>query len=157
MDLLLIAKPGMDLYSILHNSETAWQAIRFYEHKNLGYGVLISVLGCRSALTLASDLRYYIRRYVSCHLFRIEQTDFYATPLLVASRYTDRTKPFDSTWRYRITLIIMDGDQSSICMRYKKEGVMDETKNEEFLSIIEEYRVLCTMDEWERGEILSGL
>jgi len=148
MDLLLLAKPGVHLYSLLHNSDTAWQAIRFYDHVNLGYGVLFSVSGSVSALALASDIRYYIRRYVAYHLFRTENgRQSYATPALVASRYLDRTDPFNDVWDHRLILTITDSvEYPFVCTRAE---TIDNRKKELEFSIQAEYEVLSTEKEWE--------
>jgi hypothetical protein len=148
MDLLLLAKPGVHLYSLLHNSDTAWQAIRFYEHVNLGYGVLFSVSGCVSALSLASDIRYYIRRYVAYHLFRAEhERQTYATPALVISRYLEHTDPFTDVWDHRLTLTITESvDYPFICTR--AEPAYNRKEDLEF-SIQAEYAILSTQKEWE--------
>jgi len=148
MDLLLLAKPGVHLYSLLHNSDTAWQAIRFYEHVNLGYGVQFSVSGCVSALALASDIRYYIRRYVAYHLFRAEHgKQIYATPALVSSRYLKHTDPFNDAWDYRLILTITESvDYPFVCTR---EKTIDSRKEELEYNIQAEYKILSTQKEWE--------
>ncbi|MDR2854848.1 MAG: hypothetical protein LBV40_01640 [Methanomicrobiales archaeon] len=158
MDLLLLAKPGVHLYSLLHNSDTAWHAIRFYDHVNLGYGVLISVSGSVAALTLASDVRYYIRRYVSYHLFRTEHTvQMYATPALVTSRYLHRADSFHDGWNYRLILTVTDSiEQPFICTRYEEESRW-KSKYEHESPIQEEYKILCTKEEWEEGAIITKL
>jgi len=154
MDLLLLAKPGVHLYSVLHNSETAWQAIRFYEHVNLGYGVLFSVSGCVSALALASDIRYYIRRYVAYHLFRTEQNkQIYATPTLVFSRYLEHTDPFNDAWDHRLILTITESvEYPFICTRVE---TVDNRKKELEFSIQAEYEILSTQKEWEEIVIFN--
>ena len=148
MDLLLLAKPGVHLYSVLHNSDTAWQAIRFYEHVNLGYGVLFSVSGCVSALALASDIRYYIRRYVAYHLFRTEyDKQIYATPTLVTSRYLEHTEPFNDEWDHRLILAITESvEYPFICTRAE---AIHTIKEELEFSIQAEYEILSTQKEWE--------
>jgi len=154
MDLLLLAKPGVLLYSVLHNSDTAWHAIRFYDLVNLGYGVLISVSGSVAALTLASDIRYYIRRYVAYHLFRTEHNaQMYATPALVKSRYIHHADSFHNGWNYRLILTVTDStEQPFICTKYEEK----DNKEHEF-SIQEEYQVLCTKEEWEESAIITQL
>jgi hypothetical protein len=154
MDLLLLAKPGVHLYSLLHNSDTAWQAIRFYEHVNLGYGVLFSVSGCVSALALASDIRYYIRRYVAYHLFRTEHDrQIYATPALVTSRYLEHTDPFNDVWNYRLILAITESvEYPFICTRAE---TIDNKKNEVNCSIQAEYEILSTQKEWDEIAIYN--
>ena len=166
MDLLLLAKPGVHLYSLLHNSETAWQAIRFYDHVNLGYGVLISVSGCVAALALASDIRYYIRRYVRYHLFRTEQNkQIYATPALIDSRYLRHADSFHEGWSHRLILTITDSiEHQFICTKYEeveeryknKDEERSEEENEEKFLMQAQYEILCTKGEWEDGAIISN-
>jgi len=158
MDLLLLAKPGVHLYSLLHNSDTAWQAIRFYDHVNLGYGVLFSVSGSVSALALASDMRYYIRRYVAYHLFRTEHgRQIYATPALVTSRYLDHTHPFNEVWDHRLILTITESaDQPFICARYNEEKTASDKKELEY-GIQAEYEILSTQKEWEEMVIITKI
>jgi hypothetical protein len=158
MDLLLLAKPGIHLYSLLHNSDTAWQAIRFYDHVNLGYGVLFSVSGSVSALALASDIRYYIRRYVAYHLFKTEHSrQIYATPALVTSRYLDHTDPFNDVWDHRLILAITESvDHPFICTRYEEEETTSNKKEPEF-GIQAEYEILSTQKEWEKTIIITKI
>ena len=157
MDLLLLAKPGVHLYSLLHNSETAWQAIRFYDHVNLGYGVLISVSGCVAALALASDIRYYIRRYVTYYLFRTEQNkQIYATPALITSRYLQHGDSFYDGWNHRLVLMITDStEQPFICAKYKEE--MDASTNAFEYLIQGKYDILCTKEEWDDDIIITRI
>ena len=163
MDLLLLAKQGVHLYSLLHNSDTAWHALRFYDHVNLGYGVLISVSGSVAALALASDMRYYIRRYVTYHLFRTEHnTQMYATPALVTSRYVHHASSFHNGWNYRLILTVTDStEQPFICTRIctgsEDKERAGKSKYEHEFPIQEEYEILCTKEEWEGNAIITKL
>jgi hypothetical protein len=63
MDLVLVQKAGVDLYTTLSSSETSRRLLRFYPPKKRNYGVSITCSTLGSALSLATELNWYIRRY----------------------------------------------------------------------------------------------
>ncbi|TAJ43819.1 DUF5804 family protein [Methanofollis fontis] len=72
MELLLIGKDGTDLYHTLFSSETSREILRFYRPKRRGFGISVTVISLGAALSLASELRWYIRRYVRLALIEAE-------------------------------------------------------------------------------------
>ncbi len=101
MNLILIARNGVDLYETLATSETSYDAIRFYEPNNLGYGVSITVPSTAGAFSLISDLRYYTRRYVQEVLYGLYPPCF-CSDLLAEEIYLQRTGPGKTPWPYRL-------------------------------------------------------
>ena len=65
MKVLLIQKEGTDLHSILLASETSRGVLRFYHPKKTDWGVCIEVSTLGSALSIISEIKWYIQRYVS--------------------------------------------------------------------------------------------
>ena len=101
MNLLLISRPGIPLFRSLRESETAWDAIRFYGPIGLSIGVYIQVSTLAGALSLASDLKYFLRKYTADHLFQIKPGIFY-TAALTRSRYLNRTYEVSEDWPFRL-------------------------------------------------------
>jgi hypothetical protein len=63
MNILLIQRDGVDLHHTLFASETSRMALRFYHPKKKPCGLCITVSTLGSALSLISELRWYLRRY----------------------------------------------------------------------------------------------
>ncbi|HET6580969.1 MAG TPA: DUF5804 family protein, partial [Methanoregula sp.] len=76
MNILLIQREGIDLHHTLFASETSRLALRFYLPKKKSCGVYITVSTLGSALSLVSELRWYIRRYVREVLFEVSPNVF---------------------------------------------------------------------------------
>lgn len=101
MDVLLISKPGIHLTRSLRESETAWDAIRFYDPIALTIGVYIPVSTIAGAISLASDLKFFIRKYTNEHLFYYSPGIFLSAAL-TRNRYLTRDIEFTSDWPYRL-------------------------------------------------------
>ena len=71
MRVLFIQKEGVPLHHTLIASETSRRALRFYQPEKMPWGVEISVTSLGSALSLVSELRWYIRRYMTAVLFEL--------------------------------------------------------------------------------------
>jgi hypothetical protein len=86
MKVLFIAKEGVDLYETLVSSETSRIILRFYEpvRHSCGVAVFPSTLGI--ALSLMSELRWYVRRYMADVLFEL-QDGIYGTYALAREVY----------------------------------------------------------------------
>ena len=65
MKVLLIQKEGTDLHSTLLASETSRGVLRFYHPQKTDWGVCIEASTLGSALSVLSELKWYIQRYVS--------------------------------------------------------------------------------------------
>ena len=101
MNLLLISRPGVQLYRALRESETAWDAIRFYGPVSLSVGVYIPISTLAGALSLASDLKYFLRKYTADHLFQIRPGVYY-TAALIRSKYLNRNNEVSEDWAFRL-------------------------------------------------------
>lgn len=117
MNVLFISRPGLHLFHILHESETAWDAIRFYGPIGLTIGVFIQVSTVAGAISLASDLRFFIRKYTSDHLFQMRPGVYY-TAALARNRYLTRSTEISDTWAYRLMYWIENGGR---IIRFKKD------------------------------------
>ena len=80
MNILLIQRDGVDLHHTLFASETSRMALRFYHPKKKPCGVCITVSTLGSALSLVSELRWYLRRYVKETLFEVKAGTSAPTP-----------------------------------------------------------------------------
>ena len=100
MNLLIFSRPGIRIFQELRSSETAWNALRFYEHKEIPVGVVFQVSSLSASISLASDLKYFIRRYGADHLFEIF-SGVYCTPSVAISRYVIRQPPIEP-WPWKI-------------------------------------------------------
>jgi hypothetical protein len=100
MNILLIQREGIDLHHTLFASETSRLALRFYHPKKIPSGVYISVATLGSALSLVSELRWYIRRYVRETLFEVENGIF-CTQSLAQDIYYERTATLEKPWTFR--------------------------------------------------------
>ena len=98
-------------------------------------------------------MRYYIQRYVTYHLFRTEHnTQMYATPALVTSRYVHHADSFHNGWNYHLILTVTEStEQPFICTRCECEERTSKYECE--FPIQGEYGILCTKEEWEEGAI----
>jgi len=100
MNTLLIQRDGIDLHHTLFASETSRLALRFYHPKKIPCGVVISGASLGSALSLVSELRWYIRRYVREVLFELKK-GVYCTHTLAQDVYYERTVVLDDVWKFR--------------------------------------------------------
>jgi hypothetical protein len=73
MKILFIGKEDVDLFETLMNSETSRIILRFYEPRRHTCGVMISASSLGIALSLVSELRWYVRRYMSDVLFELQE------------------------------------------------------------------------------------
>mgnify|MGYP007001744337 CR=1 FL=1 len=109
MNLLVFSRPGIRLYQELRRSETAWNALRFYDPKETPVGIIVKVSSLSAALSLASDLKYFIRKFGSDYLFEITP-GMYCTPSVARSRYLER-EPHPDPWPWKIWYWVKgDGD-----------------------------------------------
>lgn len=100
MNILFIQREGTDLHHTLFASETSRLALRFYHPKKMPCGVSVSVSTLGSALSLVSELKWYIRRYVREVLFEIEE-DIFCTHQLAQDVYYERTAVLAPDWKFR--------------------------------------------------------
>ena len=105
MNLLIVGRPGIRIYHELRKSETAWQALRFYNPLEIDIGIYIPLNSLSAALSLASDLKYFIRKYSTVHLFEISP-GLFCTHAVVKSRYISRNKSFEDPWPWKLWFLI---------------------------------------------------
>lgn len=96
MNLLLVQKEGIDLYATLLASETSREILRFYRPKKLEFGVTIENSTLGGALSLASELNWYIRRYVAEVLYEFSP-DLFCTREFASDVY-QRNSRIQETW-----------------------------------------------------------
>jgi hypothetical protein len=104
MKILIFEREGTDLYSTLYDSETSRAMLRFYHPVRHPAGVEITTASLGSALSLVSELRWYIQRYVDEVLFT-EDGSFYLTWSLagiIYERGITLSQPWPHRFRYRI-------------------------------------------------------
>jgi hypothetical protein len=104
MKILLIEREGTDLYSTLYDSDTSRAMLRFYHPVRHPAGVEITTASLGSALSLVSELRWYIQRYVDEVLFTEEGTVYLTWSLAEAvyERGITLGEPWPHRLRYRI-------------------------------------------------------
>jgi hypothetical protein len=107
MNLLLIQRKGVDLYQTLLSSETSRDILKFYPPVRMPCGVKMTSATLGSTLSLVSELRWYIRRYVAVVLFETSQNKYCSLDLAqeIYERETTVTEP----WGYRCIMGIKDG------------------------------------------------
>jgi hypothetical protein len=86
MNLLFIAKEGVDLYETLMDSETSRIILRFYAPQRHPCGVRVVASSLGIGLSLVSELRWYVRRYMTEVLFEL-QDGIYGTYALSREVY----------------------------------------------------------------------
>ncbi len=86
MKILFIGKRDVDLFETLLDSETSRIILRFYAPRRHPGGVEISVSSLGIALSLVSELRWYVRRYMNEVLFELTE-DVYGTHTLAKEVY----------------------------------------------------------------------
>ena len=99
MHVLLIQDDEIDLYATLQKSETSRAILKFYRPDRLEYGVRIRMASLGSALSLISELRWYMRRYVKEVLFEVSHP-IYCTQAL-AGQFYERDVKIESSWDFR--------------------------------------------------------
>lgn len=149
MNILLIQRDGVDLHHTLFASETSRQVLRFYHPKKKPCGVYITVSTLGSALSLVSELRWYIRRYVREALFEVSP-DVFCTHLLAQDVYYERTTVLGPTWPFRKLYGFREGKPVSTVIM--SPGSSLEEYHQEYIGVDRSVEVWCREDELEEGE-----
>lgn len=108
MNILFLERNEVDLYETLFASETSRNALRFYRPQAVTGGVMVTTASLGSALSLVSELRWYIRRYMQEVLFELG-TGIYCTHRLAREAYYDRSASLAAPWEFRRLYAIHDG------------------------------------------------
>jgi Family of unknown function (DUF5804) len=151
MNILLVQREGIDLYHTLSDSETSRLALRFYHPKKKPCGVLVTTSTLGSALSLVSELRWYIRRYVREVLFEVSPGVFCTHPL-AQDVYYERTSVLEPGWPFRRLFGFRKGHLVSTVLM--SPGSMTEEYHQEYIGADRTIEVWCREDELEEGEPL---
>ncbi len=108
MKVIFIPKSGVPLFETLLASETSRDALRFYRPVQTPSGVQISMATMGGALSLASDLRWYVRRYMYDVLFELPE-GVYCTRALAKELYFSRATILHTRWKFRRVYAMKDG------------------------------------------------
>lgn len=100
MRVVFVPREGVDLYSALLSSETSREALRFYQPARTPAGVEVTTASIGSALSLVSDLRWYVRRYMHDVIFEIAPGTF-CTADIARMIYYGREPVLQKRWKYR--------------------------------------------------------
>lgn len=107
MKILLIASDGIDLYDTLSASETSRLTLRFYRPERRPCGVAIMTGSLGSALSIVSELKWYVRRYVREVLYELPH-GAYATQALADEIY-QRDVKIAPSWDLRLLYCFKGG------------------------------------------------
>ena len=151
MNILLIQREGVDLHHTLFASETSRMVLRFYHPKKKPCGVSVTVSTLGSALSLVSEMRWYIRRYVHDVLFEVSPGVF-CTHLLAQDVYYERTSVLGSTWPFRRIYGFRQGKLVSTVLM--SPGSTLEEYHQEYIGADRSIEIWCMEDEMEIGEPL---
>ncbi|HON80838.1 MAG TPA: DUF5804 family protein [Methanoregulaceae archaeon] len=142
MNVLFLPREGVSLYRELLASETSREALRFYRPRETHRGVEITVATLSSALALAADLRWYLKRYMRGVLFEIAP-DIYSSHRLAREVYYDREISLSDHWDFRLIYRMQDG------FVVHEEQILP--GSERRCSGPAEIEVWCTEDEYHGG------
>jgi len=108
MRVVFVPREGVDLYSALLSSETSREALRFYQPERTPMGVEVTVSSLGSALSLASDLRWYVRRYMHDVIFEVSPGTF-CTADIARTIYYGREPVLQKSWKFRRVYTFREG------------------------------------------------
>jgi hypothetical protein len=123
--------------------------LRFYHPKKKPCGVCITVSTLGSALSLVSEMRWYIRRYVREVLFEVSPQVF-CTHLLAQDVYYERTSVLEPSWPFRRLYGFRQGKLVSTVLM--SPGSTLEEYHQEYIGVDRSIEIWCTEDEMEIGE-----
>jgi len=144
MRLLLVQKEGTDLYSTLRDSETSRGILRFYHPKKTEWGVCIDISTLGSALSLVSELKWYLQRYVAIPLLILSNNTICTTGY--AQIIYGREESVHHEWEHEIIFGISNGTLANTLS----------VSPDSAINIIEEFsagkdttfRARCSEEEW---------
>jgi len=123
MYLLFVPKGGVDLYHTLVESETSRQTLRFYHPQRVPCGVLLQASSLGSAVSLASELKWYVARYMQDVLFEVNG-DIYCTWSLAGQVY-ERNVRLQPPWEIRLLYGFRDGQLAKV-VQMEPDGVKEQ-------------------------------
>lgn len=146
MHVLFLPKPGVNLFQALLASETSREALVFYRPVQTPAGVKVTMASLGSALSLSSDLRWYVRRYMRDVLFEIED-GVYCTRALAQEIYYGRAPVLHRSWKFRRRYLLKDGQVKAMetftAENQEKRGKVPDAERDVWLE------VWCTPGEFE--------
>lgn len=145
MNVLFLPREGVDLYQTLLSSETSRDALRFYRPVEGRGGLMVTMASLGSALSLASDLRWYVKRYMRDVLFEISD-GIYCTHDLAREIYYDRTVIPGKGWKHRRIYVIKE-DRLVTVERPASGGKRDDSVSPDEMRL----EVWCSAGEDEPG------
>jgi Family of unknown function (DUF5804) len=154
MNILLIQREGVDLHHTLFSSETSRLVLRFYHPKKKACGVIIGCSTLSSALSLVSEMRWYIRRYVRETLFELEP-GIYCTYQLAQDVYYERTAVLAPLWKFRRLYGFKEGKLVSSVIMSPGSTIVE--YHQEYIGVDRSIMIWCTEDEVEDGDPLVEL
>jgi hypothetical protein len=137
MHLLFVPREGIDLYRTLVESETSRQTLRFYRPERIPCGVLVRASSLGSAVSLASELKWYIARYMRDVLFEMNG-DIYCTWALAGLVY-ERNVRLQPPWEFRFLYAFREGQLVQVTQmepgRGREEYLAGLGENEKVLEV----------------------
>ncbi len=146
MRVVFVPREGVDLYSVLLSSETSREALRFYQPEKTPIGIEVIVSSLGSALSLTSDLRWYVRRYMHDVIFEVASGTF-CTADIARMIYYGREQVLQKHWKFKRVYTFCEGILVSDAPAKPgpSEGKKAPGQEEEGATVIE---VLCTKDQY---------
>ncbi len=149
MNLLIFSRPGIRIYQELRRSETAWNALRFYGPIETPVGVVVQLSSLSAGLSLASDLKYVIRKYGSDDLFEITPV-MDCTPSVAKSRYLVRETIADP-WPWKVWYWVKGDGSLGKYETYPESCTLD--KNQTCGGYV--FEVICSEEEYSVYRLFS--
>lgn len=112
MQVVCIAKQGVNLFQTLTDSETSRHILRFYHPEDIRYGVRTNVSTVSSALSLLSELRWYLMRYTAVSLIEDVEHSVYLTRELAGKVYEERSVQLGGTWEHSFRFAVTESGES---------------------------------------------
>jgi len=144
MNVFFLQREGINLYHTLYASETSRNALRFYHPVEKPGGVVIPIESLVSGLSIAGELRWYIRRYMQDVLFEFPGGN-YCTLALSRQVYYDREIKPEEDWPFRRLYVIRYGHLVSA--EPFEQGILGRN-SPAFSPDIVRFEVWCTEQEY---------
>lgn len=110
MLVVCIAKKDTDLYKTLSDSETSRHILKFYHPRKTAWGITLEVSTVSSSLSLLSELRWYISRYMKEVLIQDTEHNIYITRELARKVYEERTAVLSKKYTASFKICITEED-----------------------------------------------
>lgn len=115
MEIICIGKQGINLSDTLYVSETSRHILRFYHPKDMGWGIKIQESTVSNAISLLSELRWYIMRYMADVIIEDIRYNVYISLRLAQAVYEDRSVMLSETWGHMYRdAVLEDGSIRSV-------------------------------------------